>query len=564
MRVCVLAFALCCSIGPDARAEDRKPPPEPRISSVHPFTGPVGRAYEAVVRGRNVKGARALDIAGEGVKGRVLRVEAEPSIEEEGKNAAATDLVYIEISSDAAAQPGVRRVRLLTPNGVTNELTISMVAKPLVAESKAPDPIRALPLVVAGRISKRGEVDVFWFEADAGQTLTFQAKSGNSSLDPLLSIVERSPSWLDPNHMDRIAFNDEPLFFPGLSTDAQLVHTFRKAGKYCLKVESSNGQGSADAVYELRILEGAAPEIPPHPKLKENGWEERQFTRQLTFERPKELARRGALPDAASGIESYRAVRVGSDEQPAVMRLPGVVEGRISHPAEAHRIKIRIEKAESIAIEVETPGATMPRFNPVVLLFEPGGTEVATNVYTKRNNNGLYMMKMIQPKVALPLHAPGDYEMEIRDITTDRAGDDFRYRVLVRRQVPHVGKIEIAEDQINLRAGATREVNISIEREEGFNGLVAFEVEGTPAGVTVLPAAPKPVDKPPLPNGGKLERYTPIVQNSALVFMTAPDAAPSESAAKIRIVARPVVNGKMGEPVVVKELPLVILAGSST
>jgi hypothetical protein len=80
----------------------------------------------------------------------------------------------------------------------------------------------------------------------------------------------------------------------------------------------------------------------------------------------------------------------------------------------------------------------------------------------------------------------------------------------------------------------------------------------------VLPAAPKPIDKPPLPNGGKLERYTPIVQNSALIFTAAADAVPSSAAAKVRIVARPMVNGKLGEPIVVKELPLMILSEKAT
>jgi hypothetical protein len=176
----------------------------------------------------------------------------------------------------------------------------------------------------------------------------------------------------------------------------------------------------------------------------------------------------------------------------------------------------------------------------------------------------LYMMKMIQSKVALPLQAPGDYEMEIRDITTDRAGADFRYRVLVRRQIPHVGKLEVIEEQINLRRGATRDISIAVEREEGFNGLITFAVEGLPAGVTVLPAAPRPVDKPPLPNGGKLERYTPIVQNSALVLMASPDAAVTGVPSKIRITARPMVNGKLGEAILVKELPLMVLSESVT
>jgi hypothetical protein len=489
-------------------------------------------------------------------------VEPEPS-DGQGKTDAKVDLVHVEISSRASAQPGVRSVRLLTPNGVTNELALTLSPDAVAVETEVPNPIHAFPLAITGQISERGEIDTFWFQASAGQTLTFEAKSGHSSYDPSLGIFQHAPSWLDPNHMERIAFNDEPLFFPGLSTDAHLVHTFAKDGKYCVRVQSANGQGNADSVYELRISKGATPPPDLHPKRKEGVWEERLFTRKLSQHWQEELAQRGAQMKAPDSVETYRAARVGSDEAIPVMRLPGRVEGSIKRPAEAHRIKIRVEKAESIAIEIETPEATMPRFNPVILLFEPGGAEVATNVYTKRNNNGLYMMKMIQPKVALPLHAPGEYEMEIRDITTDRAGDDFRYRILVRRQIPHVGKIEIPEDRINLRSGATREVNITIEREEEFNGVVTFAVEGVPDGVTVLPAAPKPIEKPPLPNGGKLERYTASVQNSALVFMASTDAVPTESAKNIRIIARPMVNGTIGDPIVVKELPLVILPSNT-
>ena len=169
------------------------------------------------------------------------------------------------------------------------------------------------------------------------------------------------------------------------------------------------------------------------------------------------------------------------------MRLPGVVEGTIAHvrpkpiASRSASRRRRTSPSKSRHLKPRCPDSI-----PVILVFEPGGTEVATNVYTKRNNNGLYMMKMIQPKVTLSLHAPGEYQMEIRDITTDRAGDDFRYRVLVRRQIPHVGRVEVAEDQINLRPGATRELNITVEREEGFNGLVAFAAEGLPAGVIVI------------------------------------------------------------------------------
>ena len=93
-------------------------------------------------------------------------------------------------------------------------------------------------------------------------------------------------------------------------------------------------------------------------------------------------------------------------------------------------MELKIDSPSEIVLEVETPKATMPRFNPVVRLLDSGGNEMVTNVYTKLNNNGLYMMKMIQAKSTVSLRSPGRYRVEIRDITTDCAGEDFEYRVL--------------------------------------------------------------------------------------------------------------------------------------
>ena len=313
MRVWLLVSTLPILLGLEARAEDKKPAPEPRVSSIYPFTAQIGKTSQAIVRGRNLKGAGGIAIAGDGIEGRVLRVESEPPSGLDKKSESTTDLAYVEIASQAAARPGSRELRLLTSAGITNEIPLSLAAEPVMTEAGVPDSIRAFPVVIAGRISQRGEVDTFWFEAAAGQTLTFQGRSGHSSLDLSLGILESAPSWFDPNHMEQIAYNDEPLFFPGLSTDAQVVHTFRKAGRYCIKVQSFSGQASADGVYELRISTGAQPRPTLHPKLKEKEWEERQFTRELSRDRSQRLARRGGLSvDGAQHAESYRAVPLGS------------------------------------------------------------------------------------------------------------------------------------------------------------------------------------------------------------------------------------------------------------
>src|SRR5262249_11814548 len=160
----------------------------------------------------------------------------------------------------------------------------------------------------------------------------------------------------------------EPLFFPGLSTDARLVERFPKAGKYCVRVEGFSGDGSADSVYQLRIVRGATAAPSLHAELPA-GWDERQFTRDLTQDRLLVLARRGGLTLDGKSIEIVRgaplAAHASAPREVPVMTVPGIVEGRIEQPGEAHLIRFKIDKRQDVAIEVETPEATLPRFNPV-------------------------------------------------------------------------------------------------------------------------------------------------------------------------------------------------------
>ena len=201
----------------------------------------------------------------------------------------------------------------------------------------------------------------------------------------------------------------------------------------------------------------------------------------------------------------------------------------------------------------------MPRFNPVVRILQPDGHEVATNVYTKRNNNGLYMMKMIQAKTVVTLRSVGEYRVQIRDITSDCWAPGFAYRVLIRPRLAHVGVVQLVEDRVNLEPGQAKPLTVNIDREEGFNGFVAMSVEGLPAGVTAVTGLENPVEKPPLPNAGRRERYYPIPQTATLMLVAAPDAPAMAAPARARLIVRPVVAGRAGEPVLTKEIPVMVI-----
>lgn len=516
---------------------------DPRIQSVFPPVIAPGKSVEITIRGKDIQTATGLWFPDGDVQVRSLRVESAPE-----------ELVRAEVMLSPGTSGDLRKFRIATRIGVSNEWELQVADAPVITEPAGV--LREFPALLAGVIARRGEVNSYRVSAQAGQVLSFEARAGARGFDPVLTLAEKSGSWFDSERINVLASNDEPLYFPGLSTDARITHRFAKGGEYLLRVGSFSGQGGPESTYTLRISPGELPAVSLHPRLAD-AWEERQFTRPVPM---PNMAARAIQDGPPSKPESFRAAAEGSAEIP-VFAPPGVIEGRITTPGEAHLIRLRIEKAQDLAIEVETPEATMPRFNPVIRLMEPGGQEVVTNVYTKRNNNGLYMMKMIQAKTTFSLAAPGLYTLQIRDITTDRAGADFRYRVLVRPRFPHIGKIACTTDHVNLRPGETKPISIIMDREEEFNGVVSFTAENLPPGVTLLPALEKPPDRPPLPNGGKLERYIASPQSASLLLIAAPGAATTKEPIRVRLLARPIGNGKLREAIPAGEFPMMIVAG---
>lgn len=515
---------------------------DPRLTSLYPLTIERDRPTEAIVRGVALAGARTVVFSHPGITARLLHVDAEDT---------STDVVHLEFTASPVARPEYT-FRLITPNGVSNELTLHTTANPAMREEDSPA-LDRLPLVLNGRLAQRGEVDRYWLEAAKGQTLTVEARSGFAPFDTVLVLLEPSGSWFDAQRLNPIAFNDEPLHFPGLDNSARLVYRFARPGRYALEVRAFAGQGGADYSYSLLVRAGDFPHPPLHPPSTAL-WEERRFTRSTTGDWLLQLHRRGLASPPTATPETFSVADAGRP-----LPLPVYLTGRIAQPAEVHSYHLAIDKPQGIVIEVETPEATLPRFNPVVRLLDERGNEIVTNVYTKLNNNGLYMMKMIQAKSIVTLRSAGNYRLEVRDITTDCAAADFAYRILIRPQVPHIGKVVIASTPVNLPRGQAKPVAIQIEREEDFKGFASISVEGLPPGVTAHAALANPVEKPPLPNGGRLERYTPREQSTTILFTAAPDAPLSETLETVRVTVRPVVDSVLGPVIAQQEIPLMVI-----
>lgn len=543
---------------------------DPRITSIHPFTGQPGASFSALVRGANLAGASSVKTANAPFTIHVEGVEKESPSDNPGPRKNTVDLVRIRVDVLPDARPGRYPLRLIAANGISNALPLQVVDLPNQDEPPGDHDspataiaVNAAPTVFRGRLTRRGEVDFYSFHAAAGQTLTFDLISGFPQIaaggsaatipnfDPAITVYERSGSWFDPNRLRRIAYNDEPVWVFGKPTDPHLVHRFEKAGEYLLRVEAFAGQGGPDYSYALKITTGSQP--LPESKGRA-GWDERGWTRKLDSTRLTELAKRGGNDAPQPAAETYRA----SSETP-LLKLPATVEGAITNPGQSQRARFHLEKPADIAIEIETPAAAPPYFNPIVRLLDAAGAEVASNVFAGRGACSGAMSKSMQAKTILPLRNTGDYTLEIREATADLAAPDFRYRMMVRPQIPHLGQVGMDADVVNLAPGEAKIIHVTFDREEDYRGAIMLSAEDLPQGISAAAAADYEADKDPPLTTGKRERYQPRTEHMAMVLTASPEAPVSKAPGEFRLVARPLVNGKPGAVLSVKTFPIMVI-----
>lgn len=538
---------------------------DPKIISIHPFTGQPGTTFLVTIRGSNLGGAIGAHAGDAPFSAAVERVETEAP----GK--VTINLVTLRVQAQAGAKPGRYPIRLITRGGISNALPIHLVALAVTPEPdgshELPDAairISAMPGIFSGRLARRGEADYYAFQAEAGQTITFDAISGLpqiasggsaatiANFDPSLSIYESGGSWFDPKRLNRVAYNDEPVWVFGQPTDAHLVHRFAKSGDYLLRVEAFAGQGGPDYGYQLKIAPG---EVPHDIAPTSTTWRERAWTRRLDSNRLNQLAVRGGTAEDKKSIETYRA---GAEAAP--FKLPGTLEGALTKPGETHRARFHLDQPADIAIEVETPSAAPPFFNPIVRLLNHAGEEVATNIFAGLGACSGALTKSTQAKTILALRDTGDYTLEIRDATADLAGPEFQYRVQIRPQIPHIGEVKIETDHLNLAPGEAKTIRVGFDREENYRGAITVIAESLPPGVTAAAAGAdfEPDTDPPLATG-KRERYTPRSERAVVVLAASADAAPSAQPQQIRLVVRPLVDGKLGGILSTKSLYVMVI-----
>jgi hypothetical protein len=324
----------------------------PTLSSVSPLGIARGTTVELTVEGLNLARASAVYFSEPSVTGKILRVKELPDLPDIrlGSNGTPSTIdvgplpprnqVTIEVEVAPDAPIGPVSLRVLTPLGTSPEGRFLIEPYYGEAPDKEPNdtPENAfetfLPAILAGTISRPGDVDFFKIQVKAGQEVRFlnQAMLIGSSLQPVVTILDA-----DSNVIREFGVNG------GLER-TMFAHRFEKAGAYYIRVADYQKSGRGSHFY--RIIAGDFPLAVGAPmKADVQPSSEDEDT---LLVRPKNL----------SNEPSFNQVRVARrtlpeiDAQGGNVTAPVTINGRIARPGAENRYRFHARAGEQLVLEV--------------------------------------------------------------------------------------------------------------------------------------------------------------------------------------------------------------------
>lgn len=559
--------------------------------------------------------------------------------------------VQLRLSIGSDATPGSHFIRLVSPTGVSNKLYFQVHEYPVLGEvdevhnkPELSQPIQN-PVVVNGKIGKQGELDYYSIEVAKNEELAFEVIMTHQSLDsgfrPQLRLYKSFESWLGAQKYKRLALHTElegeiPNS-PGLASppygstpiNSGLTYRFPEKGRYFVEVGSERYVGKSEYAYQLRVVPIGSEYARLLRGLQGSIWG-RNFTRSIdvdrlsvlwsrtvTVNRPSYIVSEGEprtrLNNAGTSYNEEKDNNAGateqikrfSEEEPnekAIdaldLTLPALISGKIDRPDDVDVYRFKVTSPSRLAFEIETPQVTLPHFTPRLEIRDAAGRSMLTNIHRVKprsaaaNATDRWELKDIEPKVIEMFDQPGEYTVEIRDVTSRSGGQDCSYRLLIRPQVPHVGEITVEtlkrgpEDKridplrLNLRPGEMKTLTITTKVEEidaeikDGGGQRSFEhgtgeigllVVGLPEGVRALPGTGiTNIQGRPRNETVKKYNFLPDVLKAILVFQAAPDAPLTTLPSEISVMLQPLIGTKAGKPLLATKLPVMVISGTDS
>ncbi len=342
----------------------------------------------------------------------------------------------------------------------------------------------SLPLLVNGKLEKRGDVDSFACELAEGETLVAALEANSalgSGIDCILQIVDPQGFTLAWNHDAR-----------GL--DPLVAFTAPKAGRYCIRLFGFPAQpnssiefaGAENYLYRLTLTSGPlldhaqplAIQRGSPTAVRLRGWnlpEDSPLIEATASESSAELL----LFTAAAGTARVAVVEhpvVSEDSESKLLTAPVVVSGGLDEPGEADAYGFHAAKGEKLNFALQALTLGFPLDGVLEIVDSTGKTVI-------ENDDGARDVR--DPALLFTAPAEGEYEVRVRDLH-NRGGMRFAYLLKLAAPEPRF-ELSLAAGVFTLPAGGTVEIPITVNRVAGFAEEIEVSAAELPAGVTAEP-----------------------------------------------------------------------------
>jgi hypothetical protein len=404
----------------------------------------------------------------------------------------------VEIAKNAA--PGPHLVRLYNDDGAS-ALRFFLVSRTREEQDKEPNdafatpqPAGALPVILNGRLDKRGDVDSFAVDLRTGEWLVASMDAFRlfSTMDALLRIT-------DTNGVTHAFNHDGRTFDPFLAWQAPAT------GTYVVQVmafpypanASVNLAGGNGYIYRLTLTTGPwldhafPPALPRGQKatLQLIGWNLARDTRKVEFPYiPSPARQRDGLVEVTwkTALNSLQvplsALAEHTDTEPNNTREeaqqltpPAAVNGRIHAAGDEDRFAFEVKKGDKLLLAVKAVALGFP-LDAWLRVEDAGGRE-----QKKSDDEGN------APDPSLEWTAPNDGTFfAVVGSVFSSGGDDQAYRLEITRPSPAFNAT-IGAHALAIEPGKTNDVKVNVTRLHGHDRKLTLSAKGLPAGVTLAP-----------------------------------------------------------------------------
>jgi hypothetical protein len=356
--------------------------------------------------------------------------------------------------------------------------------------------LKAIPVVINGRLDKAGDVDCYSIQAEEDDWIVAQcyAYSVDSPVDAFLHLIDENKT--------KVAFAPDTQ-----NIDPLLVYQVKKGGTFTVTIaglrfpynSTTRLQGNAHSVYRLTISTGAfarntsplgvqrAQKTPVHLV----GWGfEKSGTTQTTVVNTETAA--GTDWVGGIGLASPVPVIVGnlaghretepnnSADSVLTIAWPSAIHGHISEVNDEDRFGIEVRKGDKLRLRLRASQFDSA-LDPVLRVEDASGKQLARDDDSGERQDA--KLDWIAP-------ADGKYLLAVSDLIRSGSNAHF-YRLEVDRITPSLNAT-FTPDSLVLEPGKSAVTTVTINFADGYKGSPAIVVRDLPEGVSAqIPATEK-------------------------------------------------------------------------